>query len=125
MFIFTALFLIGSLFFLWPGSSHAPGSKAYWPCHLAKRFFVSLRALFYCTGIAWRWIFNPETGINLLFDGLGINHLITSMGGPPFKPGWTTDPAVLFSINGWLGNIFPAVKEMSIQFGVPVALFLW
>src|SRR5580704_10590326 len=77
---------------------------------------------FIVTGIAWRWIFNPETGINLLFDGLGINHLITSMGGPPFKPGWTTDPAVLFSINGWLGNIFPAVKDMSIQFGIPVAL---
>jgi glucose/mannose transport system permease protein len=44
------------------------------------------------------------------------------MGGPPFKPGWTTDPSVLFSINDWLGNIFPAVKDMSIQLGIPVAL---
>jgi len=47
MFIFTTLFLIGSLFF-WLVSSLAPGSKAYWPCHPAKRFFVPLRTLFHC-----------------------------------------------------------------------------
>src|SRR5215831_4836021 len=77
---------------------------------------------FIVTGIAWRWIFNPETGINLLFDGLGINHLITSMGGTPFKPGWTTDPSVLFSINNWLGTIFPGVKTMSVHLGIPIAM---
>ena len=66
---------------------------------ILRNIFLFPYALsFIVTGIAWRWIFNPETGINLLFDGLGINHLITSLGGPPLKPGWTTDPAVLFSI---------------------------
>jgi hypothetical protein len=29
---------------------------------------------------------------------------------------------VLLSFNDWLGNIFPAVKDMSIQFGIPVGL---
>src|ERR1700731_39964 len=90
---------------------------------LFRNIFLFPYALsFIVTGIAWRWIFNPETGINLLFDGLGINHLITSLGGPPLKPGWTTDPAVLFSVNDWLGNIFPAVKGMSVQLGIPLAM---
>src|SRR6202022_733316 len=90
---------------------------------LFRNIFLFPYALsFIVTGIAWRWIFNPETGINLLFDGLGINHLITSLGGPPLKPGWTTDPAVLFSINDWLGHIFPAVKGMSVQLGIPLAM---
>jgi glucose/mannose transport system permease protein len=121
MFIFTTLFLIGSLFF---GLVLAMllDRKLIGHAILRNVFLFPYALSFIVTGIAWRWIFNPETGINLLFDGLGINHLITSMGGPPFKPGWTTDPAVLFSINGWLGNIFPAVKDMSIQFGIPVAL---
>src|SRR5215469_18801034 len=31
---------------------------------------------FIFTGVAWRWIFNPEKGVNVLFDTLGINKLI-------------------------------------------------
>jgi glucose/mannose transport system permease protein len=121
MFVFTTLFLIGSIFF---GLLLAMllDRKLIGHSILRNVFLFPYALSFIVTGIAWRWIFNPETGINLLFDGLGINHLITSMGGPPFKPGWTTDPSVLFSINDWLGNIFPAVKDMSIQLGIPVAL---
>jgi glucose/mannose transport system permease protein len=90
---------------------------------ILRNIFLFPYALsFIVTGIAWRWIFNPETGINLLFDGLGINHLITSLGGPPLKPGWTTDPSVLFPLNDWLGNLFPALKHESIQLGIPVAM---
>ena len=74
------------------------------------------------TGIAWRWIFNPETGINLLFDGLGINKWLVSIGGAPFKPGWTTDPAVLFSINDALGHVFPGVHNISVHLGIPMAM---
>ena len=60
---------------------------------LFRNIFLFPYALsFIVTGIAWRWIFNPETGINLLFDGLGINRWLVSIGGAPFKPGWTTDP---------------------------------
>jgi glucose/mannose transport system permease protein len=48
--------------------------------------------------------------------------LITSLGGPPLHPGWTTDPAVLFSLNEWLGHFFPGIKHESIQWGIPLAL---
>ena len=72
---------------------------------------------FIVTGIAWRWIFNPETGINLLFDGLGINKWLVSIGAPPFRPGWTTDPSVLLSVNDALGHVFPEMQasECSIS----------
>ena len=89
---------------------------------LRNVFLFPYALSFIVTGIAWRWIFNPQTGINLLFDVLGINHLITSLGGPPLRPGWATDPTVIFSLNNWLGSIFPAVKGMSIQLGLPLAL---
>src|ERR1700746_1037647 len=120
-FIFTILFLIGSIY-VWLLLALLLDRKLI--CHsILRNVFLFPYALsFIVTGIAWRWIFNPETGINLLFDGLGINHLITSLGGPPLKPGWTTDPAVLFSINDWLGHIFPAVKGMSVQLGIPLAM---
>jgi glucose/mannose transport system permease protein len=77
---------------------------------------------FIVTGIAWRWIFNPETGINLLFDGLGINKWLVSIGSAPLKPGWTTDPSVLFSVNDALGHVFPGVRHLSVQYGIPMAL---
>jgi glucose/mannose transport system permease protein len=90
---------------------------------LFRNIFLFPYALsFIVTGIAWRWIFNPETGINLLFDGLGINKWLVSMGGVPFKPGWTTDPSVLLSVNDALGHIFPAVRDLSVHLGIPIAL---
>src|SRR6202162_2771702 len=90
---------------------------------LFRNIFLFPYALsFIVTGIAWRWIFNPATGINLLFDGLGINNWLVSIGGAPFKPGWTTDPSVLFSVNDALGDVFSAMRNMSVHFGIPIAL---
>jgi glucose/mannose transport system permease protein len=89
---------------------------------LRNVFLFPYALSFIVTGVAWRWIFTPTTGINLLFDGLGINHLITALGGPPLRPGWITDPTVAFSVNEWLGNIFPAAKDLGVQMGIPLAL---
>jgi glucose/mannose transport system permease protein len=90
---------------------------------ILRNIFLFPYALsFIVTGIAWRWIFNPETGINLLFDGLGINKWLVSIGAAPFKPGWTTDPAVLFSINDALGHVFPEAQKISVHLGIPIAL---
>ncbi|MBV8968136.1 MAG: sugar ABC transporter permease, partial [Verrucomicrobia bacterium] len=77
---------------------------------------------FIVTGIAWRWIFNPDTGINILFNVLGINQLLHAFGYPPLHPGWTTDPTVLFSINDVLGQVFPAAKTLSVHIGIPLAM---
>lgn len=90
---------------------------------ILRNIFLFPYALsFIVTGIAWRWIFNPETGINLLFDGLGINKWLVSIGAHPLKPGWTTDPAVLFSINDALSHVFPEAQKISVHMGIPIAL---
>jgi glucose/mannose transport system permease protein len=89
---------------------------------LRNIFLFPYALSFIVTGIAWRWIFNPETGINLLFDGLGINKWLISIGAAPFKPGWTTDPSVLFSINDALAHVFPEAQKLSVHLGIPIAL---
>src|SRR6516225_11962794 len=120
-FVFTILFLLGSIYI---GLLLALllDRKLIGHTILRNVFLFPYALSFIVTGIAWRWIFNPETGINLLFDGLGINHLITAMGAAPFKPGWTTDPSVLFSINEALGHVFPEAKSISIHMGIPIAV---
>jgi glucose/mannose transport system permease protein len=119
--VFTILFLSGSIGF---GLLLALSLDRRLLGHaIFRNIFLFPYALsFIVTGIAWRWIFNPETGINLLFDGLGINKWLSSIGAAPLKPGWTTDPAVLFSINEALGHVFPSAKTLSVHLGIPIAL---
>jgi glucose/mannose transport system permease protein len=77
---------------------------------------------FVVTGVVWRWIFNPETGINLFFDIFGINRLLSSAGFAPLKPGWITDPTVALQVNEVLSRVIPGIGEISIKLGIPVAL---
>lgn len=70
---------------------------------------------FVVTGVAWRWIFNPETGINLLIENLGINAVLDMIGLGPFAPGWLTDPTVL-------GDLVPGLDAVRAQIGLPVAM---
>ena len=77
---------------------------------------------FIVTGVVWRWIFNPETGINLFFDILGINQVLESAGMNPLSPGWTTDPEVVLSVNQVLAHAWPGGAIFQIEWGIPVAL---
>jgi len=77
---------------------------------------------FIVAGVAWRWIFNPETGINLLFDALGINSIRNSMGMEALEPGWMTNPEVVWSLNSVFEKIWPGGAEFQIEWGIPVAL---
>lgn len=77
---------------------------------------------FIVTGVAWRWIFNPETGINLFFDIFGINSLLGQLGQPPLKPGWTTDPTIVLEINQLLERVIPGAESWRVHLGIPVAL---
>jgi glucose/mannose transport system permease protein len=77
---------------------------------------------FVVTGVVWRWIFNPETGINLFFDILGINNLLSRLGAAPLKPGWITDPTVALQVNSLLSRVLPGVGDLSVKLGIPVAL---
>jgi glucose/mannose transport system permease protein len=77
---------------------------------------------FIVTGVAWRWIFNPETGVNILFNFIGLNKLLALLGAPPFKPGWLTDPSVALTLNGLLAKVIPGVADLQVKLGVPLAL---
>jgi len=77
---------------------------------------------FVVTGVAWRWIFNPETGINLFFELLGINALLTQLGMEPLKPGWTTNPEVVLQVNDALAQVWPAIANLNVKLGIPMAL---
>ncbi len=77
---------------------------------------------FVVTGVAWRWIFNPETGINLFFNMLGINKVLTMLGLEALKPGWITDPAIWFNVNRALALVWPAAAESQLKLGIPAAL---
>ena len=77
---------------------------------------------FITTGVAWRWIFNPGTGVNLLIDATGINQLLAASGHEPLRPGWITDPSVIWQLNGSVAAVFPPAAEWSLKLGVPVAM---
>ena len=77
---------------------------------------------FITTGVVWRWIFNPETGVNALFDQTGLNSALESAGVGPLKPGWITDPSVVWQVNGALEAIFPWADAISTKLGIPLAM---
>lgn len=76
-------------------------------------FLFPLAISFIVTGVAWRWLLNPGdpttgiTGINLLFDQVGLGFL---------KNGWYTDPNI-----GIKAVVIAATWQMS---GYVMALFL-
>lgn len=77
---------------------------------------------FVVTGVAWRWIFNPETGINIFFNASGLNTLLINLGQEPLKPGWITDPTILLPLNNLLAQIIPGANALQVKWGIPAAL---
>ena len=70
-------------------------------------FMFPLAISFIVTGVAWRWLETPSSGINLLFDAVGLDFLMN---------GWFTDPNI-----GILGVVLAAFWQMS---GYVMALYL-
>jgi glucose/mannose transport system permease protein len=70
-------------------------------------FMFPLAISFIVTGVAWRWLETPSSGLNLLFDAVGLDFLMN---------GWFTDPSI-----GILGVVLAAFWQMS---GYVMALYL-
>ncbi len=84
---------------------------------IAKGFFRTLFLFpyslsFVVTGLAWRWAFNPEGGVNVLLQAVGIDA----------DPKWLSDPAVFFAVNDAVAQVIPPFGALQTQFGVPAAL---
>lgn len=111
--VFTILFLIGSVgvgLLLAIALDQALPARA-----LIRNIFLFPYALsFVVTGVAWRWIFNPEAGINLLMENLGVNWLLNLIGLGPARIDWLINPTVL-------GDL-PVPEAIKAQIGIPVAM---
>ncbi|WP_022918018.1 carbohydrate ABC transporter permease [Ruania albidiflava] len=70
-------------------------------------FMLPYALSFIVTGVAWRWIFNPNTGVNEILRWFGIEN----------PPGWTTDTSILLALNNPTG-----AGPLKIELGIPVAL---
>jgi glucose/mannose transport system permease protein len=112
MVVFTALFLtsclaIGFLLAVLL-DQHVKGENFFRTIYL-----YPMALSFIVTGIAWRWLLNPgsremgSTGVNLLFEHLGLDFL---------KTGWYTDPKI-----GIKAVVIAAVWQMS---GYVMAMYL-
>ena len=120
-FVFTVLFLILSiaagLALALLLDRHVMGSGLF-----RSIFLFPYAISFITTGVVWRWIFNPETGVNALFQQLGLNSALEKAGAGPLKPGWITDPAVVWRVNGALERIIPWADGLSVKLGIPLAM---
>ena len=106
----VVVFTIG---FLLRRAARRAGARRCWSTTSpsAKGLFRSVFLLpyalsFIVTGVAFRWIFNPEQGVNVVLRAIGIEN----------PPGWTTDPTVDRS-----ASTNPA-RPIKVVLGVPVAL---
>lgn len=77
---------------------------------LGKGMFRSIFLLpyalsFIVTGVAFRWIFNPTTGINVVLTKVGVDN----------PPGWTTSTDIV-------GVIFGPTENVLVQVGIPIAM---
>lgn len=70
-------------------------------------FMLPYALSFIVTGVAWRWIFNPSTGVNEVLRWFGVEN----------PPGWTTDSTILLALNNPTG-----MGPVKIELGLPVAL---
>lgn len=86
-------------------------------------FLLPYALSFVVTGVIWRWIFTPQTGINLLLQNSGISDLYKGITGQALRPDWITDPNVVGSVNGLLGAMWPEAGHFfQVQLGIPLAL---
>ena len=111
--IFTIIFLIGSVgvgLLLAIVLDRAIPGRA-----ILRNIFLFPYALsFVVTGVAWRWIFNPESGLSQLADNIGINWLLNLVGLGPLSIAWLISPEV------W-GDI-PMPDAVKAQIGIPIAM---
>lgn len=111
--VFTILFLLGSV---GVGLLLAIALDQAIPARgVIRNIFLFPYALsFVVTGVAWRWIFSPGAGINLLIENLGINWLLHQIGLGPLRVDWLISPRIL-------GDI-PMPDAIKAQIGIPVAM---
>lgn len=105
-FVFTATFLIGCL---GVGLLLAVllDQRIWGEGFFRNVYLFPMSVSFIVSGTAWQWLLNPSTGVNLLFEAVGLDRL---------KSPWFTDPTIaIYSV------VLAAVWQMS---GFTMAMYL-
>jgi glucose/mannose transport system permease protein len=80
-------------------------------------YLFPMAVSFIVTGVAWRWLLAPRSGVNLLLDRSGLG---------PLKQDWYTDPSVVHvESQSRLGEMLHDIGIgwlASPDFGIPVAM---
>jgi glucose/mannose transport system permease protein len=119
--VFTALFLIISVvagLLLAIAVSNMNRSKVFF----RNLFIMPYAVSFIVTGVIWRWIFNPVSGVNLLFEYSGINSLYKTTFGTELHPDWMGSASVVGNMNGLLEHLIPGGTFLQVTMGIPLAL---
>ena len=91
------------------GHPYGPNSER----GLFRSIFLFPYALsFIVTGVVWRWIFTPSTGVNLILNTLGVAH----------PPKWITDPTVVGDVSNALDKVIPGGDFIQVKLGIPLAI---
>src|SRR5919198_304334 len=85
-------------------------------------FLLPYALSFIATGVVWRWLFNPESGINLLLRESGVSSAYAHVTGHSLQPDWTSSPVVVGDVSGLLERIIPGGSFIQVQMGIPLAL---
>ena len=93
----------------------------------ARGFFRSVFMLpyalsFIVTGVVWRWLFNPEVGLNLILANSGLSSVYERVTGAPLQPEWTSSATVIGDLSPILNKAFPGGEFIQVQLGIPLAL---
>lgn len=119
--VFTFLFLVISVIaglLLAIAVSNMNRSKVFF----RNLFIMPYAVSFIVTGVVWRWIFNPVSGVNLLFKYSGISTLYEKTFGSPLQPQWMTSGDVVGNMNSLLEHVIPGGQFLQVQMGIPLAI---
>lgn len=97
--LFFTLFFIGAVVVLGQVLAVLIDQKLRAESLFRNIFLFPMALSFVVTGVVWRWILNPQTGVNLLLEKFGV-HLE-----------WYTNTTVI-----------PSISIGKIEFGLPLAL---
>lgn len=112
--VFTVAFVIGCVL-VGMGLAILLDQKIRGESIFRNIFLFPMAVSFIVTGVVWRWLENPSSGINKILD-VTVNPVLGWVGLAPLHPGWFIDPNI-----GILGVVLAAAWQMS---GYIMALYL-
>lgn len=120
-FIFTFLFLLVTVvagFFIALAVHNMGRSKGF----LRGVFLLPYALSFIVTGVVWRWLFNPDSGVNLFLKYSGVAAAYKSIKGEELRPEWLTSATTLGDVSALLEKIIPGGQFIQVEMGIPLAL---